>query len=207
MPRSSGAVAGLRPTAHIWPALIGLVVLLAACGSSATTTPPIGTVTPSATSGDAGGAPSAPASAAPTGAEPAPAGGGNGVADVCGLVTADELATILRTAVTTEVFAGPPDTCQVGSTDGAGLAAFVLTKMSGVSASFVYDSFASSPTATEIGGIGEKAAYDPSQGALVVLRNGALLTVSVFDDGSGTTDEATRLDQMKQIAAAAAGRM
>lgn len=71
----------------------------------------------------------------------------------------------------------------------------------------MYDSFASSPTATEIGGIGEKAAYDPSQGALVVLRNGAVLTVSVFDDGSGTTDEATRLDQMKQIAAAAAGRM
>lgn len=46
-----------------------------------------------------------------------------------------------------------------------------------------------------------------ARGALVVLRNGAVLTVSVFDDGSGTTDEATRLDQMKQIAAAAAGRM
>jgi hypothetical protein len=126
---------------------------------------------------------------------------------VCALVTGDELAAILGTAVATHVFAGPPDTCDVQSTDGAPLAAFVLTNMSGVSASFVYDAFAGSPTATEIGGIGEKAAYDPAQGALVVLENDAVLTVSVFDDGSGSTDEATRLDQMKQIGAAAAARM
>lgn len=208
MPHSSTPLPSPRFAVHVWSVLLGLVILVAACAGSAATTPPQAeAVEPTATSEEAGGAPSAEASAAPSAAEPAPAGGGGGVADVCALVTNDELASILGQPTTTEVFAGPPDTCQVGSTDGAGLAAYVLTEMSGVSASFVYDSFAGSPTATEIDGIGEKAAYDPSQGTLVVLKDDAVLTVSVFDDGSGSTDEATRLDQMKQIANAAAGRM
>lgn len=176
------------------PILATLLIVLAACGGSGSTT------TASADSGSGAGQSQAVV------AEPTT--GGEGATDVCGLVTADELAGILGVAVTTEVFAGPPDTCQVGTTDGADLAAFVLTReMGGVSASFVFDSYAGSPTATQVSGIGEKAAYDPSQGALVVLKNGAVLSVAVFDDGSGSTDEAARFDQMKQIAAAAVGRM
>jgi hypothetical protein len=196
------------------PILATLILALAACGGSGTSGAPAAspaalTVASDAGAGAGGGpvagnAASAEASSEPS-AEPAP--GGGSIADVCALVTNDELAGILGTAVTTEVFAGPPDTCQVGSTDGAGLAAFVLTDMTGVSASLVYDSYAGSPTATEIGGIGEKAAYDPSQGSLVVLKSGAVLAVSVFDDGSGSTDEAARLDQMKKIGTIAAGRM
>lgn len=208
----------IRPR-RLAPILATLALVLAACGGAGggTTSSSNGSTSgaeqsqapatePSPAGGEVAASPSAPA-AAPSVADPAPAGGGGGVADVCALVTSDELASILGTAVTTEVFVGPPDTCQVGSTDGAGLAAFVLTRMSGVSASFVYDSFAGSPTATEIGGIGEKAAYDPAAGAVVVLKNGAVLSVAVFDDGSGSTDEASRLEQMKQIGAAAAGRM
>jgi hypothetical protein len=208
MTRSYHPLPRPRFAARVWLILIGLV-LVAACGGSAATTPSqTEAVQPVASNGDAGGPPTAEASVAPSAAEPAAAGGGGGVADVCALVTNDELASVFGQATTTEVFVGPPDTCQVGTTDGAGLAAFVLARgMGGVSASFVYDSFASSPTATEIGGIGEKAAYDSSQGALVVLKNDAVLTVSVFDDGSGSTDEASRLDQMKQIGSAAAGRM
>ncbi len=194
------------------PILAALILAPAACGGSGTSGVPAASPTALTVASDAGAgggpvagnAASAEASSEPS-AEPAP--GGGSIADVCALVTNDELAGILGTAVTTEVFAGPPDTCQVGSTDGAGLAAFVLTDMTGVSASFVYDSYAGSPTATEIGGIGEKAAYDPSQGSLVVLKSGAVLAVSVFDDGSGSTDEAARLDQMKKIGTIAAGRM
>lgn len=209
MPRLSGPWP--RPLLDVDARFIVLVVivLVAACGGSVATTPtPTEAVEPAVTSGGAGGVPSADVSVAPSAAAPEPAGGGGGVVDVCALVTNDELASILGQATTTEVFAGPPDTCQVGSTDGAGLAAFVLSRgMGGVSASFVYDSFAGSATATEVGGIGEKAAYDPSQGTLVILKNDAVLSVSVFDDGSGSTDEATRLDQMKRIGSAAAGRM
>jgi hypothetical protein len=130
--------------------LAALILVLAACGgggaagapsaSTAATAPAGSTVAPdpgASTGGGsvAGGAESAETFAAPSAAEPAP--GGGSIADVCALVTGDELTAIFGTAVTTEVFAGPPDTCQVGSTDGAGLAAFVLTNMKGVSASLV----------------------------------------------------------------------
>ena len=208
MPRSSGPAPSPRFAARVWLVLLGLVLVAACGGSAVTTSSQTEAVEPSVTNGEAGSYPSAEASVAPAAANPEPAGAGGGVADVCALVTNDELASIFGQATTTEVFAGPPDTCQVGSTDGAGLAAFVLTRgAGGVSASFVYDAFAGSPTATEIGGIGEKAAYDSSQGTLVILKNDAVLSVSVFDDGSGSTDEATRLDQMKRIGSAAAVRM
>lgn len=54
-------------------------------------------------------------------------------------------------------------------------------------------------------GIGEKAACNPNQATLVILKNGAVLSVAVFDDG--TSDEAARVDLMKQIGSIAAGRM
>jgi hypothetical protein len=195
-----------------------LLVVVAGCGggggstgseSDATTT--TASAAPPASADGGTGAGGTTSSEAPADTDPPdggePAGAGGTATDVCGLVSGEELAAILGTAVKTQVFAGPPDTCDVQSTDGAPLAAFVLTNIGGVSASAVYDAFAGSPTAEAISGIGEKAAYDPSQAALVTIKNGAVLTIAVFDDGSGSTDEATRLDQMKRIAIAATGRM
>jgi hypothetical protein len=192
---------------------VTIVVVLAACGGGGGGSTPAGpsdpTDVPAQTQAADTGTSEAPADGAPADTDPpdggAPAGGGGTATDVCGLVTGDELATILGTPVKTQVFAGPPDTCDVQSTDGAPLAAFVLTNIGGVSASAVYDAFAGSPTAEAISGIGEKAAYDPSQGALVTIKNGAVLTIAVFDDGN--TDEAARFELLKQIASTAAGRM
>jgi hypothetical protein len=203
------------------PILAALILVLAACGGGGGTTSQAPANATAAGQSQAPGvepsqaaidAPSpdavATTSAAPSVAEPAAGGGGGPATGVCELVTADELRGILGVSVRLTLFAGPPDTCDIQSTDGAPLAATVLTAgMSGVSASFVFDAFAGSPTASQVSGIGEKAAYDPSQGVLLVLKNGAVLSIAVFDDGSGSTDEATRLDQMKQIGAAAAGRM
>jgi hypothetical protein len=124
---------------------------------------------------------------------------------VCELVTPDELQGILGAAVSLTVFAGPPDTCDIQSTDGAPLAATVLTAMSNVAASAVFDAYAGSPGAESISGMGDRAAYDPNQGVLVVLKADKVLTVAVFDDGS--TDAAARLELMKQIGSIAAGRM
>jgi len=193
------------------PALT-VVLLLAACGGGGggTAAPAVGEspaaeATPAAGGGvDATSTPAAEASvAAPT---QAPAAGGGGAAvGVCELVTEDELQGILGVAVSLTLFAGPPDTCDIQSTDGAPLAATVLTAMSGLSASAVFDAYAGSPGAQDISGIGDKAAYDPSQDVLVVLKADKLLTVAVFEDG--TRDDAARLELMKQIGSAAAGRM
>lgn len=196
------------------PVLTTLVLVLAACGGGGSGAAPTGasgpTDAPAQTQAADPGQSEAPAGAAPvasadTALVSEPPSGGGPAADVCALVTGDELATILGTPVKTQVFAGPPDTCDIQSTDGAPLAAFVLTNISGVSASAVYDAFAGSPTAEAISGIGEKAAYDPSQGALITIKNGAVLTIAVFDDG--TANEAARLELMKQIGSIAAGRM
>lgn len=200
----------IRHRRRLLAAGVGLLVVVGGCGGGsgsagpgAAATATTAAATPIVSSD--GGAAGSEAPAAPVNSDPPAAGGPAG--DVCALVNADELEGILGVPVALTVIAGPPDTCDVQSTDGAPLAAFVLTNMDGVSASFVYDAFAASSTAEAISGIGEKAAYDPSQGALVTLKNAAVLSVAVFDDGSGSTDEATRLDQMKRIAAAAAGRM
>lgn len=204
-------MSGIR---HVVPIFATLMLTVAACGGGAGGTTS-GSTDAAAQSQAAASAPSqaaadVPASDAASSAaapqEPASAGGGSGVG-VCDLATTDELAGMLGQGVATSVIAGPPDTCDIQSTDGAPLAAMTLTNMTGVSASFVFDAFAGSPTAQSIQGIGEKASYDPSQGALLVLKNGAILTIAVFDDGSGSTDEAVRLDLMKQIGATAAGRM
>jgi hypothetical protein len=190
---------------------LAFALLATACGSGATGSGPGPSV--AAPSSEESAAPGSEAavttapSAAASGAAPseAPAAGGGQAGDVCGLVTEAELGAILGTAVKAAVLAGPPDTCDIQSADGAPLAATVLTDMQGVSADFVFNAFAGSPTAEDVAGIGEKASYDPAQGALLVLKNGAVLTVAVFNDG--TQDEARVLDLMKQIGAAAAGRM
>jgi hypothetical protein len=199
-----------------FPSLAALVLVLAACGSAgggASAAPAdsadAAAQPPAAAAGQSEAAPAAPASTEPS--EPAPApeapagGSGNVAVDVCALVTEGELGGILGEPVQTIVFAGPPDTCDIQSTDNAPLAAFVLTTMGGVAAATVYEAFAADPGSTDIGAIGEKAAYNPTQATLVILKNGSVLTVAVFDDR--TADEAARLELMKQIGSIAAGRM
>jgi hypothetical protein len=195
---------------HLRVAAVSVLALVAACGgsgSTGTSTAPAAASTTATTidPGTIGASPDAPANEASSAVVTEPPSGDGTVGSVCELVTEEELAEILGMQVNTTVFAGPPDTCDVQSTDNAALAAFVLTNMGGVSASAVYDAFASDPGSSEIPGIGEKAAYNPNQAVLVILNNGAVLTVAVFDDG--TMDEAARVELMKQIGTIAAGRM
>lgn len=198
------------PFKHCIPILTVLVLLVAACGSGTSGTASAAPASSAAAAGESQAVASeAPAAGAPSEAAPttAPVTGGGAAADVCALVTPDELGGILGKPVKSAVIAGPPDTCDIQSTDGAPLAAFVLTKMGGVAASAVYNAYASAPGASTIAGIGEQAAYDPSQGTLLILKNGAVLSVAVFDDGSGSPDAAARLELMKKIGSIAAGRM
>ena len=198
---------------RLHPATLLLFVLFvgAACGSGTAATPAANATAAAAESQTVVGTPSeavvpGAASPAPSDTPPAdPAGAGGAAGGVCELVTADELQGILGAAVSLTVFAGPPDTCDIQSTDGAPLAATVLTAMSNVAASAVFDAYAGSPGAESITGLGDRAAYDPNQAVLVVLKADKVLTVAVFDDGS--TDAAARLELMKQIGSIATRRM
>lgn len=189
------------------PMLAIMVALtLAACGGggggTATTAPT--DAGSAATTGPTEAATDAPPTDAPPTAAPAtnaPAGGG-GVADVCGLVTAEELAGIFDvSSVVLTVFEGPPDTCDIQSGDGARLAATVLTT---AQASLVFDAVTGDPSSIEVSGIGDKAAIAANTG-LVVLKGDALLVISISWEADLTEDEV--IDVSKQIGTIAAGRM
>lgn len=180
-----------------------LAGLMAACGGSAASAPPGNGGQPTATPAAQSDAP-AP-SAEPGGAvtpPPAPTtGGGGGTAGVCELVTTDELAQIFDvTAVTAQVMAGPPDSCDI-QTDGAPLAAMVYMPSNGTA---VFSAWASDPSAVDMPGIGDRAAYLPGQLLFIVLRGDATLSLAVLDE---SRSEEARLELMKEIAAIAAGRM
>ncbi len=191
--------------------VVGGVLVVAACGGGSTgaATNPAEVPTaeasgPTESVAGSGGE----ASAEPTVAQPAtdaPAPGGGAAGNVCELVTEGELAGIFGTQVSTLVLAGPPDTCDIQSADGAPLAATVFTTSDAFPASAVYDAYLADPSATEINGIGDKAAYSDVAELFLVLKGDKLLSISVFDDG--TKDKAARFDLMKQLAQVAAGRM
>jgi hypothetical protein len=119
---------------------------------------------------------------------------------VCALVTTDELAGIFGAPITTEVFVGPPDTCSVKA-GGTPVTAFVLTTSGGGP---VYDAYAADPAATPVSGIGDKAAYSPTQQLLVILKGDTLLSMSA-SVADKTPEE--RLELLKKVGAFAASRM
>jgi hypothetical protein len=183
--------------------LIGLVLLVAACGGTA------------ASSSPADGEPTAPAQSdapAPTAEpgdeatpEPDPSagggGGGGGTDDVCALVTVDELEQIFGvSSVTTRVLAGPPDTCDIQN-DGAPLAAFVLVTSNGAA---IFSAWASDPDAVDIPGLGDRAIYSPGSLLLVVLKGDRAMSIAAFDDGRS---EDERLELMKETLAIAVNRL
>ncbi len=199
------------------PILGTLVLVLAACGGGGTSSvaPAGGAATSEPTQASATQAPAndAPATEAPPTDAPAttPAattagGGGGAAAGVCDLVTADELAEIFNVAaVTTTVFAGPPDTCSVDSDAGDALAAWSYSVTNVGTAQATYDAFVGDPSSVEVSGIGDKAALVENTG-LLVLKGAALSVIGVTGGGDDLSDD-ERNELAKQIGAIAAGRM
>ncbi len=181
-----------------------LVIACGGGGAPAAATPSPSAASSAASSPAAGSAePTAPASVQPS---TAASSGGGSAAGVCDLVTTDELKQILGVPVTTNVLKGPPDTCDIQA-DNAPIAAFQLTRKdaaTGLDPAFIFQAFASSPTATAISGIGDKASYSSDQQTLVVLKGDGFLSIAVSDD---TKSADLKLEIMKQIGAKAASRM
>lgn len=178
------------------------VLALAACGGSGPAATaggePAATAAPAAPSADtpATEQPSAPEAPAET-----TAGGATGSGDVCGLVTADEMAGILgKSPVKQGFFPGPPDTCDY-QVDGAPLAAIVLM---GEGAGMVYEAMKADPASEEFSGLGDRALFNSQTQTFLVAKGDRLLTIAITD--IDMTD-AQRLDAMKAAAKIAADRM
>lgn len=194
------------------PMLVTLVLVLAACGGGGTSGTPVATAAapaPAATAAasdagagtGSGGAPSAEASAEAAVTEPA-AGGGGTAADVCGLVTADELKGIFGVSgVKQTVIPGPPDNCIVESDGGDALTAWSLTS---AQSAVIFGAMTTDPSTVDVPGIGDKAAIVQNTG-LLVLKGNSLLSVAISGGSDMSDDEV--IEASKQIAAAAAGRM
>lgn len=183
------------------PAAAILILALAACGGGgASTTPGRDASVVPGQSADAG------QSAAPTdaeaGASATAAPGGGSTAGACDLITVSELEGILGlAAVTTEAFPGASETCDIQA-NSAPVGAFVLTR---VAAPYVYEAFAGDGGSTSISGIGDRAAFNPFQGQLVIAKGDTVLSISLYPDGSKS--DAERVELLKAIGTIAAGRL
>ncbi len=197
----------MREPWRTFPVVGAIVLVLAACGSGAPSGAPIDTGD-TTTQGSSQPATPTPGVGDPSPVETAGGGGGGGTGDVCGLVSPDELAGILGAeSVVLAVIAGPPDTCDIQTGDGAPLGATVLTtsdSIGGAAVSITFDVWAGASDSVDVSGLGDRATYSPSSLLLLVLKGDALLSIALFDDGRS---EEERLELMKQIAVIAAGRM
>lgn len=176
-----------------------VAILVVGCGGGSTASSnPDASVASQAPASDAPSSDAPASEAASSAPEPSTPASSTGV---CDLVTAAELEAIFDLPeVTTQVFAGPPDTCDIQA-DSAPLAAFVLTLDA---PSFVFDAYAMDPDATAIDGIGDKAAYSPTQGLLVVMKGTSLLSMAAYP--ADKSDEEI-IELLKEIARVAVTRM
>lgn len=173
--------------------LVGAVLVSACSGGGGATASPGGGATTTALPG----ATDTPAAGTPI---PTTAGGG-GASDACGLITAEELASVMSaTNVTTEPIAGETSYC----TYRAAGALVAATSYSKSSADLVYPSFAAEAGATLVSGIGDKAVFSPSTATLFIVKGQQIVGITA---GAGTMPIEQRLELSKQLGAIAAGRL
>jgi hypothetical protein len=120
---------------------------------------------------------------------------------VCGLITAEELASVMSaTNVTTEAIAGDPSYCSYRAAGVLVAATSYDTK----NADVVFPSFAAEAGATVVSGIGDKAVFSPSTATLFIVKGSKIVGITA---GAGTMPIEQRLDLSKQLGAIAAGRL
>lgn len=176
-------------------AFLLLVTLIVACGGGAAASPggdasvgatdaPIDTVAPGATG-------------TPVATEPGSGGGPAGA--VCDLATLDELAGVFGMTVTATTLTGPPDVCLIENEAGRVLVSWNVNR---TDAAMVYEML--TETATEVPGIGDKAAFVENTG-LLILKGDALANVII--SGQADLSEEDGQAAAKAVAAIIAGRM
>ena len=182
--------------------LIGLAFAVAACSSSGTapTAQPGGGSTPGAAATTPATQPTQAAAATTSGG--GGGGGGGSAGNVCDLVTPAEMSTAIKVdGLHSSFVAGPPDTCGYDDSND-GVAAIVLTPQGGDAA---YSAIAALSDSQSISGLGDKAFYNATGEALLVMKGGKLLTFTVSRIDADLPGP--RVDVLKQIATIAVGRL
>jgi hypothetical protein len=172
-----------------------LAVLLAACGGAPSATP-----TGPAATGTAPAATATPGEATPAQSTPPP---GGVIGDPCGLVTAQEWATVTGLPVTgtldLEMSAPFAGCLYLTSENPAGT---LNVSPNGGMWDLVWKS--SSSGLPEVPGIGDGAVWEENTAALIVLVGDKILSLAA---GSGADDLNTRLEWAKALALIAVGRL
>jgi len=181
--------------------LVGLALVLAACGGSSTATAaPAATQAPAATSGGEGVATAAPGVA--SGPTTAPAGGG-AKGDACTLITATEAAGVMGVADLTTEATGDGGRFLYCTYAGAGKPIVYMSFMTS-GASAVYDAFAGGSDAIAVSGMGDAAVYTPGNGGVLFIHKGdATVGLTVFTE----LTQAENIELLKKLGAFAAVRM
>jgi hypothetical protein len=194
----------MRRSQVVSTTLIVVAVVVSACGGSATASSGSGgdgatAAPPASTEGvpptDPGTVevPSAPA-------EPVDNGPDASTADVCGLVTTDEIGAIFGlSGVTQELFAGPPDTCDYRH-DGTAFVAMVLIPLN---AALGFAAYAGEVGAEPISGVGDEAVFSPTTQLLIFRKGDSVVSIAVFGGAAGNDP----MDKLKQVGTIAAGRL
>lgn len=183
-------------------AFLLLVTMLVACGGGAAASPGGGAASPG---GDASAGPTdaptdtvAPgATATPVATEPGSAVGPAGA--VCDLATVDELEGVFGMVVTATTLAGPPDVCMIENEAGHVLVSWNVNR---TDAAMIYAAL--TEIATEVPGIGDKAAFVENTG-LLILKGDALANVVI--SGQADLSEEDGQAAAEAVAALIAGRM
>lgn len=170
----------------------GMVAVLA-CGGP-TPAPSASSATTAATTTSAGTTSTAGAAAPKVAASAAPV-----TADVCTLITADEVGRVMSaTGVKTEPLTGDPSYCSYRDGAGALIAATSHLRQGSAAA---YGAWAGS--AKPVPGLGEKAQWVPSTATLMITKGGSVFSITA---GSGRMAEAERQDLAQKLGALGAPR-
>ena len=186
--------------------LAATVLVLAACGGGGggggSGTGSGGTATQAPAEATDAPAPEATEAPEATPQPEATAGGpATGGVDACALATPAELDGVFgTTGISTQLFAGPPDTCSI-ELDGTPLGAFVYTPAGGRT---VFDLLHADEAAVDVAGMGDAAFYSSQTGLLSIAKGDAMLSIAVV---AGDRSEEERLELMKAIGTIAAGRL
>jgi hypothetical protein len=186
-------------------ALVGAVLMLAACTGASSPDPSAGPGSaPPATPSTAPA--STAASADPTSAGPSagPSTGAGGAAEACDLLTADEIGGVIDTAIaSTESVAGEPSYCQYLDGDGMPQVALSYTKQA---QEFAWEMWAQEEGAIEVDVPGAEAVFSPST-ETVYLRKGDAIVGVTAGLGAGVTPTDQRRAWATELAVIAVTRM
>lgn len=186
-------------------AAAGIVLFVAACGSSGTaSTAPGADATPTPKAAVTAGTPSDAAATPVASTAAGDSGGGGGVTagTACDLLTpADASGVVGGDALTSASITGDPSYCSYKTAAGA---IAVATSLGQKDAKVGYDAWAGASDSVKVSGLGDGAVWVPSLSTLLIIKGDRVFGITA---GTNATEEDQRQEWAKALGAIAAGKM